>query len=75
MLANLEKFADERLRAEFPLAFDDTQPVSVGLNEIQRALKLLHRDDRNNANVVAEMKRQLEELRASLTHRAAQERK
>lgn len=58
---NVKECASQQLRAEFPLAFDDTQPISIRLNEIQRALKLLGRDDRNDAGVVAEMKRQLEE--------------
>ena len=63
---NVEEFAGERVRAEFPLAFDDTQRIPIRLNEIQRALKLLDRDDRNDAEVLAQMKRQLFDLRASL---------
>jgi hypothetical protein len=63
---NLKVLADEHLRAEFGLAFDATQPIPIRLREIERATELLDRDDRNDAQGIAEMKRQLADLRASL---------
>lgn len=63
----IEECATQQLRAEFPLMFDEKQPVSVRLNEGKRAEELLGRDNRTDPAAVAEMKRQLEALWETLT--------
>jgi len=64
---NLEEAASRQLKAEFPLLFDETRPVSVRCVGIQRAEELLDRDNKTDAQAIAEMKRQLSVLRASLS--------
>ncbi|MFZ0817675.1 MAG: hypothetical protein WAM78_19280 [Candidatus Sulfotelmatobacter sp.] len=64
---NVEECANQQLKAEFPLMFGEKQPVSVRLAEIKRAEELLGRDNRTDPAGVAEMRRQLEVLRETLT--------
>ncbi len=63
----VKECANHQLKAEFPLTFDEKQPVSVRLAEIKRAEELLSRDNRTDPVGIAEMKRQLEALWETLT--------
>jgi hypothetical protein len=64
---NVKECASQQLRAEFPLMFDEKQPVSVRLAAIQRAEEVLGRDNRTDPEGIAEMKRQFADLRGSLS--------
>lgn len=64
---NLEEAASRQLKAEFPLLFDETRPISVRCVGIQRAEELLDRDNKTDAQAIAEMKRLLSVLRATVS--------
>jgi hypothetical protein len=59
---NVKETANRQLRAEFPILFDEKQPISLRRHTKRKATEMLDRDNHTDPEGVAEMKRQLSDL-------------